>query len=1226
MTWLVMSALAHDVLPERNDAPDVRAAAWVHDAGWRRSLPDTPSSPGTRVSARIGVPDGGALPRIEARGVDGSESGPWLPLEETFHGAFDRVAVIDLGAAWPAAELRVTDADEPRLGDLQWELSTPNWPDAGRIARAAQGAHPAFPSPPAQELLLIGVVDRAAWGARPTGCTAVEDDWYRMAIHHTAGSQTVDGTVLGAVQVLQAYAQDSGEYCDTPYQFLVGYDGSLWEGRSLAFTSGATGGGNNDGNIAVCFLGCYHPDSCPNGAGDLATDEMIDGGRLLVQTLVELHDIPSDSDSVRGHQDWPGNATACPGDYVVDRLDELRTDLAWFSGVEVARSHPIGAPVVLDPGEVAEVWLELENTGGLDWTPGATMLGTTDPRDSASALAQPSWPSDSRPATVDVVVPPGGVGRFTFEIAGGAPGSTTPASFGLVQEWVTWFGDPPWGGGPVDEVLAFEVVVPAPAPQDTGAEPEPPAVDTAVDPPSDFAGPVSAPRRLELDRGCGCAGGPVALGWLAPLALAALARRRRVWAAAGLAVPAPALAIDGWVEVHPGVRFVEVVRPGPIRAFVSEIDTCAPGVSLRATSPTDGTSSRVVSDFAQSVGAAVATNGDFFDHDFGLNLGQGVDWAPYLNGLSPGTDRSTSGNFAVGADRIELVPDTVVLPGPEPWMEQVVSGRWTLIEDGTPYYGIADGGFVCSPGLRHPRTVVGLSEDRRTVWQLVVDGRGFGGSIGITCDEVIDLMLELGAHDVMGLDGGGSSAMYVEGLGVVNHPSDGHERAVLNHLAVLATGSGPAPHCGERAVEAVPSAPVGPIVPVGSPGGFVPQAPARLLDTRVQAPAGASVDSAGRILGGTSFALTPPGGGASGAWLNVAATDPLGAGFVTVYPAGGAVPGTSNLNHAPGETVANAALIGLGAGGAVSVAPSATTHLVIDQQGSIAPGGAGLLPNTPVRLLDTRLTGGRLAPNVPVVLDATLSAAAASLTVAAVDPAGAGYLAVYPCASGVPSTSNLNFAAGEVVAAAVQVGTAGGICGVSNVEVDVVVDLTATWVDGDGLEVQPVQPLRLVDTRDGTGGWLGRVKPGTVVWVDADAVLGWPSDGRAMVLNVTVTEPSAPGFLTVYPCEVGLPPTSSLNYAPGETVASLAVTAVSPGTGEVCVYASGATHVVVDLTAIALGDPVALDPIPGGPVAAGGAEAPPSGCAVAPGAGWVLLAAVALRRRQRPTVAIPLRS
>lgn len=521
--WLAMAAFARaDVLPERVDDLAIRASTWHDEGEYRVSTPE--AGQGTRVAALIDIPDGGELPLVEARGRSGSDVGPWLALAETFAAGTTRVAVVNLGATWDEAELRVSAADDARIGSLGWDLLTPTFPDAGKIARS--GVVASFAAPLPAELLQIGVVDRASWGARPTGCTALEDDWYRMAIHHTAGNQTSGGTVMGEVQALQAYAQDSGIYCDTPYEFLVGFDGTLWEGRALAYASGATGGGNNDGNIAVCFLGCYHPSGCPNGAGDPATDEMIDGAQLIVQTLVELHDIPSDDDSIRGHRDWPDNATACPGDYVHERLDELRAELAWYAGAEVARSHPAGVPLVLQPGEQVEVWIDLQNTGGLSWEPGITLLGTTDPRDGESALAQPTWPASHRAATVDVEVLPGDVGRFAFTLVGGAPGEQT-LSLGLVHEWVTWFADAPWGGGPGDDLLTLAVVVEAEA-TDSGTT----STDSTTTPGAHESFPsVSSPRRFEvLEGGCGCAAGggsPAAWGFVALLSVARRARGQR---------------------------------------------------------------------------------------------------------------------------------------------------------------------------------------------------------------------------------------------------------------------------------------------------------------------------------------------------------------------------------------------------------------------------------------------------------------------------------------------------------------------------------------------------------------------------------------------------------------------------------------------------------------------------------------------------------------------------
>jgi len=516
---------AHDALVPEVVVGASERALWARADGWR--LSDTQVGDGTRVAMLVDVADAGPSLVIEVRGVDGATVGPWLPVDETFRGAGQRVGVVDLGQAWSGAQLRIAEADEARVGALAWELLVPRYPEAGARARAAASAGVPIALDPF--LSLIGVVDRGMWGARPTGCTSLEDDWYRMAIHHTAGTQTSGGTVQGAVQALQAYAQDSGTYCDIPYQFLVGFDGSLLEGRPLDYLSGATGGGNNDGNVAVCFLGCYHPSSCPYGAGDPATVEMIDGAQLLIQTLVELHGIPSDASTIMGHRDYPDNATACPGDYVVAELDTLRTNLAWFGGQEVARSAP-GNPVQLAgaPGEQLTVWVELVNTGGLYWTPGTTFLGTTGPRDGASPLATSAWPAPNRAATVAALTAPGETGRFSFSARVPESGAITQ-SFGLVEEWVTWFADVPWGGGPGDDLLV--VTVSAQTDDGGGSGTDDPGTTGPTDPPGN-ALTASSGRVPASAGGCGCRTVAAPGGWLG-LAAAGWALRRRRGRGAG---------------------------------------------------------------------------------------------------------------------------------------------------------------------------------------------------------------------------------------------------------------------------------------------------------------------------------------------------------------------------------------------------------------------------------------------------------------------------------------------------------------------------------------------------------------------------------------------------------------------------------------------------------------------------------------------------------------------
>jgi len=85
---------------------------------------------------------------------------------------------------------------------------------------------------------------------------------------------------------------------------------------------------------------------------------------------------------------------------------------------------------------------------------------------------------------------------------------------------------------------------------------------------------------------------------------------------------------------------------------------------------------------------------------------------------------------------------------------------------------------------RQPRTMAGIDERGRLLL-VTVDGRQPGVGEGVTLQEGAHLMQSLGAVDAMNLDGGGSTAMVVDGL-LVNHPSDSTgERADGDAVVVL---------------------------------------------------------------------------------------------------------------------------------------------------------------------------------------------------------------------------------------------------------------------------------------------------------------------------------------------------------------------------------------------------------------------------------------------------------
>ncbi|MGE0880545.1 MAG: hypothetical protein AB7L13_23010 [Acidimicrobiia bacterium] len=114
----------------------------------------------------------------------------------------------------------------------------------------------------------------------------------------------------------------------------------------------------------------------------------------------------------------------------------------------------------------------------------------------------------------------------------------------------------------------------------------------------------------------------------------------------------------------------------------------------------------------------------------------------------------------------------------------------------------------------------------------------------------------------------------------------------------------------------------------------------------------------------------------------------------------------------------------------------------------------------------------------------------------------------------------------------------------------------------------PLDPVRVLDTRDGTGvveqhrGPLGARK---VIELHVAGTHGVPATGAsAVVLNVTVTEAVGEGYVSVFPCGQPLPTVSNVNWVRGKDKANL-VTAKLGTDGDVCFYAYAPTQLIADL-------------------------------------------------------------
>ncbi len=219
---------------------------------------------------------------------------------------------------------------------------------------------------------------------------------------------------------------------------------------------------------------------------------------------------------------------------------------------------------------------------------------------------------------------------------------------------------------------------------------------------------------------------------------------------------------------------------------------------------------------------------------------------------------------------------------------------------------------------------------------------------------------------------------------------------------------------------------------------FTPVTPERLLDTRNTSRAAVAVVHA------------PVG--ADAVSLNLTVTGSVVAGFLTAYPCGGDTPVVSNVNFGPGETIAGAAYVPVGADGTVCLFTNTPADVIADLTGTFSPsGGLAFTPARPTRAFDTRDGSGGWSPiqgggQTTDVRVAPADAVAVTGTLTIVTPSRDGFLTAFGCGA-VPNTSNVNAPRGGVLANSVTVVLAaqGRLCIRALAATHVVFDTTGWW-------------------------------------------------------------------------------------------------------------------------------------------------------------------------------------
>jgi hypothetical protein len=239
---------------------------------------------------------------------------------------------------------------------------------------------------------------------------------------------------------------------------------------------------------------------------------------------------------------------------------------------------------------------------------------------------------------------------------------------------------------------------------------------------------------------------------------------------------------------------VTLTKPRPLRLFALRIDLDADGVEVftnedngDAPEETDGFKT---STFLQRTGCQAAVNGAPYwpvhaeegkpQNVVGLVVNRGVLVSPVdANEPMPALVFRRR-----AARELRALPES--LPIDLEGIETAVGGFGIVLRGRAV---VVDG----SKAL-HPRTGAGTAADGRTLLLVAVDGRQLAYSEGVTTAELGALLCRLGASEGINLDGGGTTAMVIQGTDgeprVVNRPIHnnfpGNERVAASHLGVRA--------------------------------------------------------------------------------------------------------------------------------------------------------------------------------------------------------------------------------------------------------------------------------------------------------------------------------------------------------------------------------------------------------------------------------------------------------
>jgi uncharacterized lipoprotein YddW (UPF0748 family) len=133
-----------------------------------------------------------------------------------------------------------------------------------------------------------------------------------ITLHHTGSPEPLTGAddPIQVLRGLYSWGAEEQNWWDVPYHYLIGLDGTIYEGRDVNFAGDTNTKYDPRGHLLISVMGNYNLQE--------PTDAQIESITGLMAYAIQKYDLSTED--IFGHNDWA--ETNCPGEYLLPYLDD----------------------------------------------------------------------------------------------------------------------------------------------------------------------------------------------------------------------------------------------------------------------------------------------------------------------------------------------------------------------------------------------------------------------------------------------------------------------------------------------------------------------------------------------------------------------------------------------------------------------------------------------------------------------------------------------------------------------------------------------------------------------------------------------------------------------------------------------------------------------------------------------------------------------------------------